>query len=144
MEQGGSGLSGRVGKRNRNEHPQLRERAIKTVDRLLDEELFTPKAKETRPFKTCFIEDAGGKYRYIDPRWHIDHFYIDEDGFATQHPYSISMEKLKDVIQWCDENRYTFTIDAASAYFPAHTFRIRFHRVDESGPTYVNTGRRQQ
>ena len=127
-----------MSRRNRSEHPSLRKRAIETVDLLLSEDLFTPTSKQNRPFKTAYIEDGAGKYHYVDTRWHIDHAYVDDEGFMTQHPYSVNMEKLKEVIAWCDEHEYTFSIDAASAYFPAHTIRIRFHRKDEDGPHYVH------
>jgi len=119
-------------KRNRSEHPRLRERAIDAVDRLLSEELYLPNAKEIRPFKTAYIKDAGVKYRFIDPQWHIDHVYVDEAGCVTQHPYNVTMEKLKDVISWCDANNYSFSIDGCSAYFPAHSINIRFYPKREA------------
>ena len=102
----------------------VKSRAYEIVDELLKRDLY--EVTDQRPFK-----DPGRKV-CLDPRFQLDHLYLDQDGKVTQHPYGLGMQDCRKLIQWCEENGYKFYIDGRSEWFPGWTVKVTFEK--ESSP----------
>jgi hypothetical protein len=112
----------------REKHKQeenLLEMIIEYVKWSLEfEPLYKPRASDLKPFRIK-AKDLRG---WIDPRFEVDHLYVDEQGHMTQHPYSMGMKKVKELIEFCEERGYTFEICGDSPYYPTRTFQIVFEK----------------
>ena len=53
----------------------------------------------------------------------IDHVRVRGDVFISE-PYSIDMDDMRTLIDFCDEHGLHFTIDGDAAWYPGRTFRI--------------------
>ena len=63
------------------------------------------------------------------PRW-LDHYAVDGD-CLTGEPYSpLSMDLVKNLIVFCEENNLTFDISAKSWHFPFWSIRISIKKKD--------------
>lgn len=101
-----------------------RKQIIEEIDELLKRNLYSLDTDSWRPFRNEKGED-------IDRRFFVDHVRLNDKGEITQHPYSMGMEKMHDLIQWCNENDYEFYLTGSSEYYPGRTFQIIFHKKGE-------------
>ena len=52
---------------------------------------------------------------------------ISQPMIYESHPYSASMEELKELINWCEERNLEFRIDGYSPWYPMNTVRITIY-----------------
>lgn len=103
---------------NKVKRKQIRGR----VNELMEKNLYRLTDEELAPFML--------KNGLEDPDFFIDHPRVDDNGDITQHPYNMSMKRMKNLIEWCEQHGYDFRIIGASEYFPAATFKIVFRKSE--------------
>ncbi|MBI0584656.1 MAG: hypothetical protein ISF22_10585 [Methanomassiliicoccus sp.] len=100
-----------------------RKQIIEEIDELLKGNLYSMDTVSWNPFRNDRKDD-------VDRRFFVDHVRLNDRGEVTQHPYTMTMEKMRDLIQWCDDNNYEFYLTGRSEYYPGRTFQIIFKKKE--------------
>ena len=92
--------------------------------------------------KRVFLKENGvGKYTETTPKIlndlpediadHTKTLLTRKGNFAVAEPYQLSLDDLKELIKFCDENNLGCAIDGDSVHFTGHTVRIKFYKKSD-------------
>ncbi len=82
-------------------------------------------------FKKLGLNDENGVVYHRHFLDHCSKETYEKKTALISEPYDLSLEDLKELIKYCEDNNLTATLDGKSSYFPGRTLRLKLMKKEE-------------